>query len=257
MADTCTQVVVIEAIVALGVTVCAWFLRGYRPWVFLLFPVIGATWVALAHGLLFYSHGDPGSLAGLGMVTAVFLGFPAGCAAGLVAWLAVSKPAGWGWRVAHCLVGGCIGGIGGAGAGWIVAAMAMEGIYLGKGADVIGPAFFVLGEALLFSFVGGLLGLLGGAFCRSWRSRLRLAVGGGIGFTVGLGLAFIGNRVVAANQLSASENGQRLSLACLGSLFCVVVGAVLGTASGKFRAKDKRDRESKLTGRLDRPTATS
>jgi HEAT repeat protein len=41
-------------------------------------------------------------------------------------------------------------------------------------------------------------------------------------------VAVLGNRFVAANSQSASENSERLLLACFASLACVVAGAILG-----------------------------
>src|SRR5436305_2084387 len=95
MDDFRVLVVGTEAVSALIVTILAWLLRHRRAWVFFLFPLLGATWFALAHGLAFFSDGDAGGLAGFGMVVALFFGLPAGFLAGGVAfvwWLFTRKP---------------------------------------------------------------------------------------------------------------------------------------------------------------------
>jgi hypothetical protein len=81
MSDGRISVVATEIILALAVTVSAWLLRHRRPGVFWLFPLIGATWAALAHGVYFYNGPgdvDPGGLAGFGIASALCFGLPAG-----------------------------------------------------------------------------------------------------------------------------------------------------------------------------------
>jgi hypothetical protein len=94
--DARNSVVVTEAFLALAVTLCTWLMRRRMPWVFLLFPVMGAAWMALAHGLAFYSDGnDAGMLAGFGVASALFIGLPVGSIAGgaaLVWWLSARRP---------------------------------------------------------------------------------------------------------------------------------------------------------------------
>jgi hypothetical protein len=82
-------VVLTEALFALAMTAIAWSLRKRRPAVFLMFPLLGATWFALAHGIVFSSDGspDPGMLMGFGIVAALFGGLPTGCVAAVLAFL--------------------------------------------------------------------------------------------------------------------------------------------------------------------------
>ena len=85
-------VVVFEAVLAVGAAVATWQTRKQHPHVFLLYPLVGATWAALAHGVFFFSDGnDPGLLAGFGFAVALFIGLPVGCFAGLLAWLESRK----------------------------------------------------------------------------------------------------------------------------------------------------------------------
>jgi hypothetical protein len=89
------MVLVIEAILVLIVTTLTFLFWHRRPWVLLLFPLLGATGLALAHGLIFFSSTtDAGMLAGFGMVVALFFGLPAGFLAGgvgLLWWLGTRK----------------------------------------------------------------------------------------------------------------------------------------------------------------------
>jgi hypothetical protein len=89
-------VVLAEAILVLIVTTLAWRLRRWCPWVFLLFPLLGATLLALGHGIIFFSDGsgDIGGFIGFGLVAALFFGLPVGFFAGCVAliwWLVARK----------------------------------------------------------------------------------------------------------------------------------------------------------------------
>jgi hypothetical protein len=79
--DTRVLIVGTEAIFALAVLAGAWLLRHRPPGVFWLFPLIGASWAALAHGIYFFSdapESEWGSLAGFGIASALFFGLPAG-----------------------------------------------------------------------------------------------------------------------------------------------------------------------------------
>jgi hypothetical protein len=81
MPDTRVLIVATEAILALAITASAWLLRRQRPAVFWFFPLVGASWAGLAHGVYFFSatpESEWGSLAGFGIASALFFGLPAG-----------------------------------------------------------------------------------------------------------------------------------------------------------------------------------
>ena len=95
------------------------------------------------------------------------------------------------------------------------------------GGDMSALAFFG-GSVIGFCFVGMLLGIAAAVSWRRRHIRLGMGIGTAVGCLVSLGLAIIGNRAVAANPRSSSDNVDALLNYCALGLACVVLGAIIG-----------------------------